>query len=429
MRGESAGNGAQAHRRANCHQLRHHHDARDSIVAETFALYTAIQQPVPLRLPAMPAAPGADPEDLGRCLFDLHAAETAFREALALAYAGALAGLREMAAEGGSLSVSVCSGFLEMAGRWTSDLVRSIQHLLREPTVEPVATDAHYGLLFAFDVWRLMRTMAKAREDLARLAGRPIRSAEVSGFAINHEVYLALANMGFATMAAEGEARVTDGRQPGHLGRWGEGPVVLYRLQWLSDELDYHLRTGDPQVEGMAETVARLPGEVALVSFSFDSLSLGAGRPEGGVEVLASLAAACLRRGVEPVTLGEAAARYAARAAYHAPPTLTAMSGPSLEGMGRDGWAQQLIFGRMQQAHAVAQLVESQRVREMGDWLLHPAHLSLPALACAGAGARPGTYSRSRWWEGSPSHDETTAEVLSVYDNFIRAAACYVRQP
>jgi len=391
-------------------------------VAEAFVLYTAIHEPVPLRLPSVPPPAAARPEDLERCIFDLRAAELAFREVIGPAYGPALRETCALAERGVSLSVSVSAAFMEMSRRWSPELVRPTRRLLRAACVEPVASDPQGGLLFAFDIERFMRNLARAREALGRLARRPVTAAEVSGFCLNHEIYHAFRQLGFAAAAAEGEDRATQGRHPCHLARWGEGPLIAYRLQWLSDELRYQLRSGGHDPGKLAHTIASLPGEVALVSFDFDSLAFGTGGAARAAGLLGALAEACIERECEPLNLSEAALRFAARAVEHAPPVTTVVSGLSTEDLGRDGWVERLLFGRMQQAYQISRLVEGRGVRRVGELLLQRTNLSLPRLAVDGEG-RPPSYWRTRWWQTNPSYDDTAEQTLAVYDNFIRAAS------
>jgi len=387
-------------------------------VAEAFTLYAVIHTPLPLRLPTVKAQPGTVSENLERCLFDLPAAELAFREVIGPAYHRALGELAATAAAGTPLSLSVSGGFLAMSRRWSAELEPAVGGLLREPGVEPVACEPHRGLLFAFDIDRFGHSMGQARDELALLAQRPVAAAQVSGFALNHEIYHTLGRLGFSAVLAESDPRVTDGRGPGHLGRYGDGPVVLHRLQWLSDELRYRLRAGEGEAASMAETIARTPGEVALVSFDFDALAFG---PEGAAP-LTELTEACVALGVEPIAVGEAAARFSRRAVEYPPPALTVMSDPCIEDLGRDGWAEGLIFGRMQQAYVLSQLIQDAEVRSLADWLLQQVNLSLPRLAGESPQERPPSFWRAQWWARSPSYDEVAREVLAAYDNFVRAA-------
>jgi hypothetical protein len=196
-------------------------------MAQALVLYTRIHAPLPLRLPAQPFPPDAHADEVERCLFDLRAAEEAFREIIAPAYLAALDALRALTERGVPMSVGVSEGFLRLSRRWSPELLRPIRQLLRAPAVEAVAAEPWGGLLFAFDIEAFMRGMGAARERLAQLGGSPPCTAEVSGFCLNHEIYHALGRLGFSVIAAEGGAQARAGHQPGHPSRWREGPLVL----------------------------------------------------------------------------------------------------------------------------------------------------------------------------------------------------------
>ena len=408
-------------------------------MAATLVLYTCIHQPLPLRLPAQPIPPGAirqahgapslsrgaGADDLERCLYDLRAAEEAFREVIAPAYLPALEALRARAEQGLPISIGVSEAFLELARRWSPELLRPLRQLLRAPAVEAVAVEPRGSLLFAFDLPGFMRAMGDACERLAHFAGRAPRAAEVSGFCLNHELYHALARLGFWAIAAGGEAQARGGHHPAHPSRWG-GPIVLYRLDWLSDELRFQLRGGCTDPARLAETAAGIPGEAALVHFEFDDLAFGPGAA-GGADLLAAMAAACAERGVEPFTLTRAARRFERRAVISPPPTTTGMAGVSIEDLVGDGWTERLIFGRMQQAYQLSRLLGNPALRGVAGWLLQRIHLDLPAL-CAGRGGLPPSHQRAHWWRENPGYDATTGQILAVYDNFIRATAGHVRE-
>jgi len=396
------------------------------LVADSLVLYTAIHQPLPLRMPAIPMPLGAEPEDVERCIFDLRAAEEAFREVVGPTYGPALHELAVIAEEGTPLSVSVADGFLEMSGRWCRELIGPTGQLLRAPSVEPVVTDPKYGFLFAFDIGRFVEVMEEARARAVLFADRPIRSTEVSGFCINHELYHSVGRLGFAAIAAEGDAGVTRGRHPGHLVRFGEGPIVIHRMQWLSDEFDYRLRAGAYDPEKMADVAAGLPGEAALISFDFDSLAFAAGGPASGARFLSSLARACLARGVKPLTISEAAFGFAARAAEQAPPLATAMSGLSPEEARENGSVERAIFDRMLQAYEMARLAHRPEVLGICDWLLQRTNVSVPGMAADTEG-RPLTYWRAGWWRSDRNYEDTAKQVLAAYDNFIQASSWYAR--
>jgi hypothetical protein len=358
-------------------------------------------------------------------LLDLHAAQMAFQDLIGPAFAEAATQLTELAAQGVSVSVSVSGGFLEMGRRWAPELTGHIARLLRSGNTEPVVTDPAGGIVFAFDIHRFMRTVAAARHDLAELAGQPVRAVEISGFSTNHEIYHTLARLNLTTVIVEGASRVSSGRQPARLSRFGRGPLVAQRLQWLSDELRYHLRVGDSNCSRMCDTIARIPGDVAVVHFQFDSLAFGADAPGRGIETLATLAQGCADRGVPHLTISAATDMLAARAAEHAPPTLTATSGPAVEELAGDGWTERLIFGRMQQAYHTGRLAGGHWDAGIGEWLLQGVNLSLPSLA-ADPDGRPPTYWPAHWWASDPSYTDTAEQVVALYDVFIRSAALHV---
>ncbi|NIM50482.1 MAG: hypothetical protein GTN69_08510 [Armatimonadetes bacterium] len=396
-------------------------------MAHNFVLYSSVHTPLPLRLPAIPVSRGATQEDAERCFFDLCAAEAAFCDIVAPTFTKAIAALTQLAVRGVPLSISVSAGFLEMSKRWTPELTTAIGEMLRAPNVEPVAADPRDGCLFAFDISRFTETMAVARDELGELTGRPVRAAEVSGFAINHEVYHALGRLGIKTVFAEGAGRVNYGRHPAHLSRYGGGPLMARRLQWLSDELRHHLRAGLQDVHSMCETLAHMPGELAVISFPLVSLALGAGGPERGAEVLSRLADGCSHRGIRPLTISAATEKFATRAAEQAPPTLTAADRLPIEEAGGGGWTERVLFSRMQQAYHVGQLGGNYWGERIGDWLLQRVNLSLPRLA-GDPDSRPPTYRHIDWWTSNPGYGDTAHQVITLYDNFIRSAALHAEK-
>jgi hypothetical protein len=315
---------------------------------------------------------------------------------------------------------------LDMIQRWAPELTSHVGRLLRSSNVESVASDPVDGLLFAFDVHGFMRAVEAAARRLAEMAGQPIRAAEISGFSINHEIYHALARLEMAAIIVEGASRVSNGRHPARLSRYGNGPLVAKRLQWLSNEFQYQLRAGQRDCSRVCDTVARIPGDAAVVSFPFGSLAFGCEAPGRGVEILATLARGCAERGIQNLTISTAAEASAARAANYPPPTLTATSGPAIEEMVGDGWTQRLLFGRMQQAYHISRLAGGHWADGTGKWLLQRTNLSLPELA-VDPGRRPPTYWPAQWWISNPGYDATTHEVLALYDNFVGSASLDVR--
>ncbi len=394
-------------------------------MADALVLCCRMHQPLPLRLPAQLIPPRASAADLESCLFDTRGAEQVFRDTIAPAYEPALAEARSLAQRGVPISVSVSTGFLELANRWAPSLVHLTGLLLREPGAEPICAEPTAGLLFSFDIAEFMECMAEARASLGRRARRPVSTAEVSGLCLNHEVYHALYRVGFAGVLSAGVGYALRGHHPCRPARWGEGPVVLHRLTWLSEELAYRLRGGSAEPERMADTLAELPGTTALITFDFDDFAFGARGVEHGASVIGGLAAACERRGICLAAASTAAAGAGAGALQEPPPTVTEGDGLSVEALGRDGWWERLVFGRMQQLYQMLRLVPDAKVRAVGRWMLQRTNLELPRWAANGA-ARPPTYWRGLWWELDHTQEDTATQVLALYDNFIGAAGSYL---
>jgi hypothetical protein len=394
-------------------------------MANAMVLYCAVHQPLPLRLPALPAPPGVTAADLERCLFDTATAEQTFSDFIVPAYAAALPALASLAERRIPLSLAIPDGFIELVRRWGPGLLKPIRRALRAPLIDAVCAEPVDGLLFAFDIQEFAERMAEARARLAEWTGKPVVTAEVSGFCLNHELYWALGQAGFGTVLAASERYVGTGHHPCHPSAWGDGPVLLHRLTWLSDELANRLRTGPGEPERMADTVAGLPGESALVTFRFDDIAFSSAGWAGALDQLAAFAAACERRGVDLLTASEAGARVAAEAVQSAPPTLTDDVDIGIEGLWRDGWWERLIFGRMQQAAQMTSLIPDHAMRSLGRWLLQRANLLAPRWAVHHA-ERPATYWRGLWWEQPHSYDETASQVVGAFDTFIRAAAHHV---
>jgi hypothetical protein len=174
----------------------------------------------------------------------------------------------------------------------------------------------------------------------------------------------------------------------------------------------------------VCDTIARIPGDAAVVSFSFDSFAFGAGGAERGIETLTRLAQGCADRGVRHLTISDAAEMSAARAAECPPLTLTATSGPAVEEAIGDGWTERLLFGRMQQAYHVSQLAGGHWADGTGQWLLQRVNLSLPRMAAC-PDERPPIYWPAHWWTSNPSYSDTTDQVVGLYDHFIRSAALH----
>jgi len=391
-------------------------------MADHLVLYCKVHQPLPLRLPAEPVPEGAGAEDLEAHLFDLAAAESAFRDVVAPAYQVALDALGSLAEHGVALSVGAPEGMVRLADRWAPSVVASLRRVLRSPGVDVVCAEPTESLLFHFDVGEFGRRMRGARGRLVEFARSRVAAAEVSGFSLNQEVYFTLGRLGFEAVAADDGAYAFRGHHPGHPSSWGGGPVTLYRMSWLSEELGFRLREGPRGEVRMADAIARAPGSFALVSFHIDDLAFGAHGPAHGAEVIGGLAEACRGRGVELVTMSTAGARARATALEESPPTITSTAGGSIEELARDGWWERLLFGRMQQAYQMASLARSAGVKAAVEWLLQRANLAVAGWAEAPA-ARPPTYWRGKWWEQRRSHGDTAAQVLAVLDNFIRAAA------
>lgn len=378
-----------------------------------------IHEPLPLRLPADVIPSSADADELESRLFDLDAAEEAFTVTIAEAYGSALGKLGTLATAGLPLSLVASEGFLELAGRWSPPLLRKAHELLALPEVEAVCGEPREGLLFAFDIAAFMREMSRARAHLAEAAAHTSSAAAVSGYSLNHELYHALGRLGFAAIAAESEPYTRAGHHPARPSRWGNGPTVVHRLTWLSDELGYRLRAGVDQVEGMADTIAALPGEVALCTFDLRDVSLSAQGPERAADIAAELADACARRGVEPALLTEAGEAARPRAPDSPPPVETATAGPWTERRAADGWWDGLIFGRMQQSYQAARLTKDPAIARSAHWLLQRANLAIAGWA-EDPSARPATYRAAPWWDGHPNSHETAAQVLAAYDSFIQ---------
>jgi len=396
-------------------------------MARTLVIYCKVHQPLPLRLPATEVPPKARPEDLEHCLFNLPEAEHAFRELVAPSYRPALDALNSLAEQGISLSVGVSSGFLRLAGRWAPSLLAPMQSLMCQPNVEAVCEEPTDGLLSSFDIAEFMCQMGEACTAIEALGGARVVAAEVNGFSLSKAVYHALARLGFNVVLAETAHDTPRGHQPGYPARWGEGPVVLHRLRWLSEEFAYRLRGGPPEPERMADTVTAVPGEVAVLTFDLDALALGGRGVAHGAAVIASLAAACEARHVDLLTTSPARERALPHVVDEPPPTLTTGMGIAVERFGRDGWWERLLFGRMQRAYQMIRLIEDAGIRDVGVWLLQRANLELPGWAAEEA-ARPATYRWSHWWEQPRSHDETATQVLAAYDNFIRVADSYLER-
>jgi len=394
-------------------------------MADALVLYGRIHQPLPLLLPGRAIPARASAHEVESCLFDTVAAEEAFGDIIAPAYEPALAAAQSLAEQGLALSVSVSTGFLELARRWAPSLVDLVERFLREPGVETICAEPMESLLFSFDIAEFIRRMTTARESLAERVGRPISAAEVSGFCLNHEIYHALQRVGLKVVLAADGAHADRQHHPGHPAHWGGGPTVLHRLTWLSDELSYRLQGGPPEPDAMADTVAALPGMAALITFNFDDFALGAGGVAHAAAVLRGLAAACWERGVDSVTASTAAAWAEPRAIEEPPPTFTDTAGGSIETLGHDGWWERLLFGRMQQLYQMLCLVPDPDVNEVGHWMLQRANLEVPRWV-ADEAPRPVTYWRGLWWELDRTHEDTAAQVLAIYDNFIRAATSCV---
>lgn len=387
-------------------------------MAGVLVLHAKVRQGLPLRLPPQPAPRGVSAADLESRLFDLDGARRAYAEVIGPAQRRAVEALGELVEAGAALSLAVSVGGLDLMRRWVPGLSDPLLGLLRQPGLEVVCGEPHEALVFAFDISRFGRHMSWARARLERIAGRPIKAAEVSGYCLNHEIYHALARLGFGVVLASSERHAADGRHLGRPTRWGEGPVALYRMTWLSEELGWALRGGEVAPQRMAETVAGAPGEVALVTFELDDVAFSRRGPAGAAGLLRALAEECTGRGVELLTVPEAAAR--GRVVEAAPPLWTVGEGLPVEQGWRDGWWEGLIFGRMQQAYAMARLAGQARLTRLADWLLQRDNLT-PRGWAGVTSVLPGGAVRLR------GHDETAAEVVAVYDNFVRAATWCAR--